>query len=1349
MVGPNATISGAAVTVDSTYSTAIDPTTALSGAISLSSGQISLLLDNSVSRSALSSSLVLTPETLTDFQKNATTLSLMSYSSIDTYGAGTVGSSGLAHLALNAGEIRAFRLAPIARESKPDQTGWCNFWRRPSRSKIPRMALVSARSPDLLRAGTVDIGAGTIDLGANAVSIDQFAAVDLVATGGLLFQGSGSLDVAGSLAVTAPVITGAALANETITASRAVALNATSSAAATITPGLGASLSLTGASVAVGSEIELPSGTLTLEATGIAAGNVTVSGSLELGGTMQTFDDVAAYTDGGQVQLISNNGNVTVAPGGYVDVSAQAGGGHAGSLSVSAIVGAFFVGSAQVSSGNSTPTLNGKASLAGNGEGGVFSLDALNLSGSGGSSTTSVSSLESALFAGGFTQSQTLRVRSGNVTVDGTVTSQTFDLSADLGNIEVTAAGNINASGATGGTIALAAGGSVTLDSGAMLSVQGANFNDAGQGGTVTLQSGSYTDASANLPTDGRNSAGLFAGGAAVNINAGSKINLSVINNDALQLNPGGASAATPPGAVTIPGGIAIYFPSGTPGNDEVSFSASGRMVGLNGAITSFTANPQQPYVTAIALGSSVTLASSGTISFSEGSGGSIPLSIPSQIGGAAFNPATVNVTSLSAYNAAGVLNLVAPQVFNSAGNPIDVRIDPILGTIVGASTIVAEGAAVFNLTPTNGSSVMIDGTVEDLVQQNGALFAGGYLLNSNGGAVPTAGNTAKIVAFLTAGSTALSSLLQVRPEAEVVNTTGDLELDATWDFAQSAISTAAGSATVLPFRFGPDDNEPGTLILRAAGNMVLGQNANNGTFGSLSDGFAGFDGSDNQTLMQAKLQPAGSQSWSFELVAGADFSAADPTRVLPVQTLASAQSGASTGSILLGSGSSDLVTYQENDPSDFFETIRTGTGSIGLYAGVDVQLLDNLFSVYTAGTQTTALPNFAYAGGFSQPAQFSSGGGNVSIVAQGAIEHLNAEGQADSSLEIPSNWVDRQGTVNTSIGQFTTISGSSAGDATAWWVDFSNFFEGIGALGGGDVALEAGGSINNVDAAISTNERTAYQTSVATTGTSTVDKLAADQPTLELGGGDLLVEAGQNINGGVYYVERGQGALTAGATIETNATRAAVSPIVINANPNIPKISASWLPTTLFLGDGNFTVLAGGDALLGATVNAFLLPQSSGTGPYFSTYAMAAVSISSLGGTVTLKDDPVFDAGIGGAGSISDWLGQVSATGSTVKTVADNYEPWLALTIPEFLFFETPVSIMPPSLSVTAFNGDIDLAGNFTLEPSARGQLVLDAAGSINGLQPNSVNLNNDQMQWATSVIDLSDANPRDPRRV
>ena len=89
------------------------------------------------------------------------------------------------------------------------------------------------------------------------------------------------------------------------------------------------------------------------------------------------------------------------------------------------------------------------------GQGGTFQLDVGTLP------DPSLASLNAALNLNGFTQSRSIRVRNGDVLLDGLATAQTFDLSADNGSISVT--GTIDASGATGGTIDLAASGSVIL----------------------------------------------------------------------------------------------------------------------------------------------------------------------------------------------------------------------------------------------------------------------------------------------------------------------------------------------------------------------------------------------------------------------------------------------------------------------------------------------------------------------------------------------------------------------------------------------------------------------------------------------------------------------------------------------------------------------------------------------------------------------------------------------------------------------------------------------------------------------------------------------------------------------
>ncbi len=1373
-VGDNATLSGASVVLDSTNVANVSSTAVLSGGVSLSSGQISLVLDPTLISSASAaspSSLILSGAALAGLQVNATSLSLSSYSSIDTYGSGAVGSPNYAGLALHAGEIRGFDAA----------TGGQPIGITNADTTVTFEAKAITLDNDLggshpgpisttMGAGDLAFEAtgGAITLGSNALNIDQFENVSLSATGGILAQGTsaapGTLAVTGNLTLTAPVIVGAVGAVQTITANGGqLSIQPVAGGTASVKGGIGANLTLDGSSVVINGDVLAPSGELNVVANGAvgATGGISIGGTLDTGGIAQSFNASTSYTNGGQISLGSANGNVAMASGGYLNVSAPSGGGNAGGISVSAPAGTFTVaGSTSSQNGATLPSLNAGAPA---GQGGTFALDVSTLSDSGGNPTSSLSPIEGALGAGDFALAQSIRVRTGNVTVDGVVAAHTFDLSADAppsagGNIEVTSGGYINAAGPTGGAIELDAGGGVTLDSGSQLSVKGVNFNDAGKGGSVTLQAGSYVTSGTTPPSDLRNtSTGLFVGGAAVDIGQGSSIDLSVANDHALELNPGGASASTPAGAITVPAGVGVYFPGGTPGNDEITSTTGGTITLSNGSF--------QPLAPGVAVplpaGSTVTLSGSGTLAFSGGSGGSIPLDVPTLLpGGAALSLSPINVTELGSFDETGSLSLIAPQVFNSkvknpfisSGTPVDVRIDPILGSIVGASSISVVGLEVFDLTPkaSHGKAAptfaTVDSAVENGVQQDGALFAGGYTFDDMGNVIEVAGNTAAITSAIDGGNTTLGGLLHVRPGAEIVNTTGDLVLDSTWDFAQTALYTTTTkpfvTTTVMLDRFGAANSEPGDLILRASGNLVLGQaldpDSGETDFGSLSDGFNAFDGSDNSSLIQASLLPAGSLSWSYRLVAGADFTAADTTRVLSQATLAAARNGQGAGSILLGQGSANLATFGSNDPSDYFQTIRTGTGSIGLYAGLDVRLEDNLFSIYTAGTQVDPLPEFQAGSSDTTAPQFATGGGDVTLVAQGAIEHVNAQGLADSSKELPLNWLDRQGSVSLSTGQF-------APDAsTAWWVDYTNFYEGVGALGGGNVSLVAGGDISNLDAVVPTNEQTTAQTSLVTSGGSGVDNLAADQSTLELGGGDLDVRAGGNLNGGIYYVERGQGALTAGGSIETNATRAAISPILASARPVLLTNPQSWLPTTLFLGDGDFTVQAEGNVLLGPVVNPFLLPAPLGSAGYFSTYAIDdSLSVSSLTGSVTLKDDPDGDTGGGGGGSIADWLGQISAVGSTTQTFGSVLQPWLGLNGSQLSNFNTLVGLMPSSVYATAFTGDIDLAGGFTLLPSPSGQWSTEAAGSVNGFQPNSANTSTGLTQWGSAVINLSDANP------
>src|SRR5262249_12072931 len=137
---------------------------------------------------------------------------------------------------------------------------------------------------------------------------------------------TGNLDVSGNLAVTASRITGTTGSNQSISSDLAVSL--TQPATPTLPAGAlapGAQLSFTGSTLTDNARIDVPSGKLTLTATG---GDLTLGGGALVNASSysKSFGDTTASAPAGTVSLSSSTGNVVVNAGAVVDVSAPAGG---------------------------------------------------------------------------------------------------------------------------------------------------------------------------------------------------------------------------------------------------------------------------------------------------------------------------------------------------------------------------------------------------------------------------------------------------------------------------------------------------------------------------------------------------------------------------------------------------------------------------------------------------------------------------------------------------------------------------------------------------------------------------------------------------------------------------------------------------------------------------------------------------------------------------------------------------------------------------------------------------------------------------------------------------------------
>jgi filamentous hemagglutinin family protein len=1235
-IGASARITGAGVILDSSYGSAFDPAAFLAAqSLELGSGQISIQLGTlgALTGSAVPQHLVLAGSLLAEVQQ-VSALTLRSYRTIDVYGSGSFGNTAQGRLTLFAGGIRGYNQG----------AGTTTF-------SAPAIALgnpanVAALPAPAVTSGTLQFAAQTFQFGSNAFAAAGWQNVAIKATGGVLGSGVGSFSTPGNLTIETPLITGVRGSSQSITAGGDLILLPLTGTP-TVTGGLGAGFTFTGNRVAAGTNVSLPSGQLTLHATGLAQA-VTVTSSLDVGGVAQNFYDLTRYPDSGTITLISDRGDVNLLAGGTVSVAAATGEGKAGQIKVTASQGAFNLTGATLLGGALTGNTTGS-----------FLLDA--------GSLPSFNALSTALNDGGFFQERSFRIRTGDVTITNPLgranVARIFSLAADTGKITVD--GTVDASGTTGGKITLISGKGVELKSGSSLTVHAKEFSSAGKGGEIRIEAG-----------------------AAVNGVADTASSLSILAGSTIDLG-----------------------------------------------VDAFVAGD---YLT------------SGSSAF-EG-------------------------------KFTGTLHLRAPRLGN------DVKVDAILGNVTDASSVIVEGYRLYNQ-----SSGLLNNALRTTINADATTYM-------NAGYAP-------MFTKLTTGNpnaAALGQALVIAPGVEIYNATGDLTLGT----AVSGLNSEDWNLST--FRYGPKQ-APGILTLRAKGDIIF----NN----TLSDGFTPIVANaqnGNSTMWLAQLAPivtanglpVNTQSWAYRIAAGSDLSSSDFRSVLPAISLASGKgsvlvgefypaipnsttSGASPGAGSAGTTENTIQITTGASNRTRFEVVRTGTGGIEIAAGRDVQLRNQFATIYTAGVRIPTATQIYAAGDFvlpivekstaahpnqgdlgtpqqNYPAQWALSGGSVIIAAQGDIGRFTLLGTdvvPDSSKQLPTNWLYRRGFINPATGLFgeggvgtsgqnnaRNVSDTSA--STAWWIDYSNFFQGIGALGGGNVSLVAGSDIINADAVIPTNARMVGKDPL--TGLNVAPDAAK---LLQYGGGDLTVKAGANIDGGVYYVEKGTGTLTAGGEITTNYTRSpsqvylgsslAPASVIQSVTPDVYD-PATWLPVTLFVGDSHFDVSARGNILLGPVTNTFLLPQGINNKfwykTYFNTFSPdSGATVSSFGGSVTHRLSATMPNGAT-LPILSAWLGaQNSFTGS--NNTSAYFQPWSRLAEADLASFNTQLSVAAPNLVSTAFAGDINIVGSTTLFPSATGTLELAASDGIVGLQisgrtisvgnPVPVNV------WTSASLNLSDANP------
>ncbi|HEY0330101.1 MAG TPA: hypothetical protein VGC77_13495, partial [Rhodopseudomonas sp.] len=178
--------------------------------------------------------------------------------------------------------------------------------------------------------------ADTVTFGAGAKTLGGVNQAGFTAGQQVLFANSGALDAkTANVTLSAPAVVAQGGSGQSLTTTGALALLPGTGVAPILSAtDIGGALTLTGGDITVAANIIAQGGKLTLDAT---TGDVTLlnGANLNAKGTGVTLFDLTEDTPAGTVQLIADNGNITVADGASVDVSA-AGNGYAGTLGIQA-----------------------------------------------------------------------------------------------------------------------------------------------------------------------------------------------------------------------------------------------------------------------------------------------------------------------------------------------------------------------------------------------------------------------------------------------------------------------------------------------------------------------------------------------------------------------------------------------------------------------------------------------------------------------------------------------------------------------------------------------------------------------------------------------------------------------------------------------------------------------------------------------------------------------------------------------------------------------------------------------------------------------------------------------------
>ena len=737
----------------------------------------------------------------------------------------------------------------------------------------------------------------------------------------------------------------------------------------------------------------------------------------------------------------------------------------------------------------------------------------------------------------------------------GTTTTPGGTLAITAGEIDVSTIVEVPS-----GQIELTATGNITLAGGGQLLGRGTPYVPGGVvsltstgGGAVTLAAGSLIDVSAGLqgdagsislyaPTGGVTLNGTIQGqatggkGGSLSMVTGSVDAFSALNN---KLKTGGFNGSLSIEATT--GNITVAAPDYVQAG-SVTITADSGSIDLAGAIdvSGATGGTARIYAMDNLVVTGAILAR-GT----GGAGGDVTLSVSGNAGTLTLAGGTVDVSG------GGTVTFEAPLT-GASYNQLNMSLS---GIVTGASSVVAEAVRSYvNQYPTITSSVIgsIYNDTSTFMNSSAAAATQAHLLSGLSGVDP--------------------STFHFRSGIVIGQTTGNITVGAALDLSSSALS----------WRFGPGD-EPGTLTLRAAGNLFIDAN--------IVDHPTAMD--TVSTLGSGNIQP----SWDIGLVAGANWQSANPMAVIPA-----AVAGAAAGSLTIASGA---VVYTES-------------GSIGFASGGNT-VINDPGAGYIPGGGSYNLGTFSGAVRGDVRGSLTLNGG--------AIETATGPIDIQIGRDLALGW----DSTSSSLGAIRTTGERALGAAVSNYSTYSR---------GGGISLDVGGDVDGeVVPSIAWLTVTSTLIRRGTYTYTILPNYSSAQGILAMAAGDVHVRAGGNFAGQAGTFGQGDLTIYAGGDLEGRfLVKDGTGTLGAMGNFGMPKqvvngFLQSW-PQLIEMYDARVSVTAQGNVELGAVVNPDLAAAVSASywdnsyAPNSSITLTAATGDVNMYGSVDTRYGSLYDTG-------------------------------------------------------------------------------------------------------------------------